>query len=61
MSFEIFVCGLSGDEADKFDRAIVVRAFRLAVPNPTGNHWNAHSPDGEMSHAEVLIRDDDAI
>lgn len=52
---------ITNNEADRFDRAIVERAFKDITVDQDGNDWRLRTPGGEETSADVYIKDQPRI
>jgi hypothetical protein len=61
VSLDIFISTLTDNEIEKFDRAVVERAFRGIAVDQTGNYWNLQTPQRERTSVTVSVDEEATI
>jgi hypothetical protein len=57
VSLDIFISAMTDDEADRFDRAIVERAFKAMAVDQSGDYWNLQTPQQEMTSVTISMEE----
>jgi hypothetical protein len=55
MSLDIFISAMTDDEAGKFDRALVERAFQSIAVDQNGDYWNLQTRQREMTSVTISV------
>ncbi len=55
MSVSLYVFPACGDESTPFDRTIVQQAFGSLIADPSDDHWEIVTLDGEFTGVGILI------
>ncbi len=61
MSLDIFISTLTHDDIEKFERAVVERAFRAIAVDQSGNYWNLQTPRQEKTSVTISVDEEESI
>jgi hypothetical protein len=61
VSLDIFISTLTHDDIEKFERAVVERAFRAIAVDQSGNYWNLQTPRQEKMSVTISVDEEESI